>query len=167
MIITTSASTVTTVTYLSLYDLENYKKQFQSFWIPFMEQFIPATTIWVAGERWCNEVCTIINPCDYDFELVEAEVSIQEIPPGFFPAPPRSYTNSGFVGLVATTNTNTNLPSGTATATQPTSSSTITPVVDLGLTTTTPIVRTVAQASIDIAAYRNRFTAPTIETIIL
>jgi hypothetical protein len=162
-----SATTVNTVTYLSLYDLENYKKQFQSFWIPFMEQFIPATAIWVAGERWCNEVCTIINPCDYDFELVEAEVSIQEIPPGFFPPPPKSYTNSGFVGLVANTNTNISLPSGTSTATQPTNPQNIVPVVDLGLTETTPIIKTVTEASIDITAYRNRFTSPTIETIIL
>ena len=165
MIITTSASTVTTVTYLSLYDLENYKKQFQSFWIPFMEQFIPATTIWVAGERWCNEVCTIINPCDYDFELVEAEVSIQEVPTGFFPS---GLTNSlGFSSPVLSPITNINLPSGTATAIQPTNPQNVVPVVDLGLVELTPIVRTVAEASIDIAAYRNRFTAPTIETIIL
>ena len=165
MIITTSASTVTTVTYLSLYDLENYKKQFQSFWIPFMEQFIPATTIWVAGERWCNDVCTIINPCDYDFELVESEISIQQVPEGFFPS---GLTNSlAFINSVLSAETSTTGTPGTPSGSNPTSSTAITPVVDLGLTRSTPIIRTVAEASIDIATYRSRFTQTEIKTEIV
>lgn len=38
----------------NLVDLEKFKKTFQGFWIQIMEQFIPATTIFVAGEKWCN-----------------------------------------------------------------------------------------------------------------
>ena len=38
----------------NLIELERFKKTFQSFWLSFIEQFIPATTIFVAGEKWCN-----------------------------------------------------------------------------------------------------------------
>ncbi len=79
-IVYTSSTVSNTVTYLDLKQLEHYKKTFQSFWLPFMEQFIPATTIWVAGEKWCNEPCTIIDPCDYDFELNADDTSISQIP---------------------------------------------------------------------------------------
>ena len=158
---TTTASTVNTLTYLSLYDLENYKKQFQSFWIPFMEQFIPATSIWVAGERWCNEPCTIINPCDYDFELVDSEVSYEQIPTGFFPIPPRGSTTIT-IPIPATSQIgNGVVPEGTTVTTTPL----VTPVLDLGVKTATPILRTEAEASIDITSYRSRFTSLTTVTV--
>lgn len=59
---------------LNVYELIDYKKNFQNFWIKFIEQFIPATTIFVAGERWCtteDQICPVIELCDYDnkFEL--------------------------------------------------------------------------------------------------
>ena len=69
-------------TKLNLIELENYKKTFQGFWIQFVEQFVPATTIWVSGERWCNSVeniCTEIEECDYDYELVASETSVTVI----------------------------------------------------------------------------------------
>ena len=77
-ITTTSATTTTTFvnrnaescnTDLSIYDLINYKKNFQSFWVKFIEQFIPATTIFVSGEKWSNrndEICPTIEECGYD-----------------------------------------------------------------------------------------------------
>lgn len=163
---TTSATSITTVTYLSLYNLENYKKQFQSFWIPFMEQFIPATTIWVAGERWCNEPCTIINPCDYDFELVEAEVSIETTPSikeptgGVRPKPkkvPSFYEN---IQLVSTDTTSyaerlINPPN-------------IVQIEDVGLIRFKPLFRTFDDLSIvnKLEQYKQRFTAVTTKQII-
>ena len=84
---TTSATTVTLTqksdplackTKLTLLELEQYKKTFQSFWVGFVEQFIPATTIFVSGERWCNrpdEICTMYEECDFDFEFVEGDVT--------------------------------------------------------------------------------------------
>ena len=156
MIITT-ATTVNTVKYLSLLELEQYKKQFQSFWIPFMEQFIPATTVWVAGERWCNEPCTIISPCDYDFELVEAEISYQEIPPGFFPTTSQINPQPCIkceipIGIKSTTEVG--VPAATFARTSPS----IVQTNDLGLTTSRNIIITEQQSKIDIATYRNNFT---------
>lgn len=165
MIITTSASTVTTVTYLNLYDLENYKKQFQSFWIPFMEQFIPATTIWVAGERWCNDVCTIINPCDYDFELVDSEITIEQVPEGFFPS--GLIGNLGFTNPVLSAETSTTGTPGSPIGTNPTSSPGLVPIEDLGLVKSRTVIRTVDEANIDITAYRSRFTQVEIKTEIV
>jgi hypothetical protein len=43
-----------------------------------VEQFVPATTIFVAGEKWCNredEICTQYEECDFDFEFVEGDVT--------------------------------------------------------------------------------------------
>lgn len=153
MIITT-ATTVNTVKYLSLLELEQYKKQFQSFWIPFMEQFIPATTVWVAGERWCNEPCTIISPCDYDFELVDAEISYQEIPPGFFP----TTTTVSQPGIEIPIGLPSLVDIGVTEATFARTSPSIVQTTDLGLTTSRDIVITEQQSNIDIAAYRNNFT---------
>lgn len=161
MIITTSASTVTTVTYLSLYELESYKKQFQSFWIPFMEQFIPATTIWVAGERWCNDVCTIVNPCDYDFELVEAEVSYQEVTEVLLKT---TKTSGGYKSLLLDKNTSSIGALGAPVIFEVKETPLITPVKDLGATSSTPIIKTTAETNIDILTYRNRFTEPMLET---
>jgi hypothetical protein len=42
------------VPFPNLLQLETFKKTFQGFWIQFMEQFIPATTIFISGEKWCN-----------------------------------------------------------------------------------------------------------------
>ena len=63
---------------ITLLQLEGYKKTFQSFWVQFVEQFIPATTIFVSGEKWCNredEICTQYDECDFDYEFVEGEVT--------------------------------------------------------------------------------------------
>lgn len=154
----TSATTVSTVNYLSLYELKNYKKQFQSFWIPFMEQFIPATTIWVAGERWCNEPCTIINPCDYDFELVSADVTTQEIPKGFFPKPKDLVYQAGNPITKPIESGENFAATATPNALFERSSKQILPVQDLGLTTTQTIIKTTEEATIDIAAYKSKFT---------
>lgn len=158
MILTTSATTVTTVTYLSLYELENYKKTFQSFWIPFMEQFIPATTIWIAGERWCNEPCTVIDSCDYDFELVESEVSIQ----------PTQQTSSSYRELVVS---RTSLPTtleSTVSSVDTLSEAeiisnppNIVETVSLGLETSKPLILTQKEFNIDIKKYRSKFLQTT------
>lgn len=63
---------------VDLLQLENYKKTFQGFWVQFVEQFVPATTIFVSGERWCNrpdEICLQYEECDFDFEFVEGDVT--------------------------------------------------------------------------------------------
>jgi len=156
----TSATTTTIVTYLSLQELENYKKQFQSFWIPFMEQFIPATTVWVAGERWCNEPCAIIEPCDYDFELVEAEVTSIPIPSGKIKSKIKKKSLATIpIPIVSTTNVGS--PSGRIPAKTPE----ISFITDLGSTTSTPIIKTLSEVNIDIQAYRNKFTSTTIERV--
>jgi hypothetical protein len=62
----------------NLLQLEQFKKTFQGFWIQFMEQFIPATTIFVAGEKWCNPiVCEEKVVCDYmmDVSLTDGVLS--------------------------------------------------------------------------------------------
>jgi hypothetical protein len=54
----------------NLLQLEQFKKTFQGFWVQFMEQFIPATTIFVAGEKWCNSVvCEEKVTCDYMMDV--------------------------------------------------------------------------------------------------
>lgn len=158
----TSATTTTTVTYLSLQELKNYKKQFQSFWIPFMEQFIPATTVWVAGERWCNEPCTIIEPCDYDFELVKAEVTSIPIPSAKIVKKIKKISLAK-VPLTISSSTKVGSPSGRV----PTKTPEISLVTDLGSTTSTPIIKTLSEVNIDIQAYRNKFTTTTIERVII
>lgn len=63
----------------NLLQLEEYKKVFQSFWVRMIEQFVPATTIFVSGEKWCNNdtfICTEFGECDYDFEYVDSEISL-------------------------------------------------------------------------------------------
>lgn len=46
-----------------------YKKIFQSFWVQFIEQFVPASTIFVSGERWSNinniSICEV-DTCGYE-----------------------------------------------------------------------------------------------------
>jgi hypothetical protein len=50
----------------NLVQLETFKKTFQGFWVQFMEQFIPATTIFISGEKWCNSrVCSEMIVADY------------------------------------------------------------------------------------------------------
>jgi len=129
---------VTTLTYLSLYDLENYKKQFQSFWIPFMEQFIPATTIWVAGERWCNIPCPVVDTCKYDFEFTESDIIVQPVPSGIFPQ-----TFNPVLGFRIPDPLTSTAPDVAATnnASNPSSTPQIVLVQDLGLTTTIPNFR--------------------------
>jgi len=156
----TSATTVNTVRYLSIQELEQYKKQFQSFWIPFMEQFIPATTIWVAGERWCNEPCDVIKPCDYDFEFVAEESSISTIK-GVNTQPKRT---GGYKSNVTTSvKSNISLDVSKSLVERVTKTPLVTTVQDLGVTTTTNMV--VNNYNFNAAEYRNKFTQTEIETI--
>lgn len=65
---------------LNVYELVDYKKNFQNFWVKFIEQFVPATTIFVAGEKWCtreDQICPVIEPCNYDnnFHLSDLGIS--------------------------------------------------------------------------------------------
>jgi hypothetical protein len=61
---------------LNIFDLIDYKNNFQSFWVKFIEQFVPATTIFVAGEKWCttdDKICETYSVCGYEhnFNLVD------------------------------------------------------------------------------------------------
>jgi hypothetical protein len=165
--ILTAATTVVTVKYLSLSELEKYKKQFQGFWVPFMEQFIPATTVWVAGERWCNDPCPIISPCDYDFEYVEGDVSVIDLPRAEPPLKPNLEGQvKGYTTTTQPTNTVLANPIGQASSgSNTTDSPQIVQTTDLGITTSTPIFKTQAETNIDILAYRNRFTETEIQTV--
>ena len=90
-IITTSASTGNEVvsrlknscnTDLSIYDLINYKRNFQNYWVKFVEQFIPATTIFVSGEKWSNrndEICPTIKECEYDNLFTTKALGIEQV----------------------------------------------------------------------------------------
>lgn len=160
----TSATTVPTVTHLTISELEKYKKQFQSFWLPFMEQFIPATTIWVAGERWCNDPCPVINICDLDFELVESETSITQIST----LRQRISSQRGYTSNTLDTNQATSGSLGRPSVSNGTSDrKQLIKVTDLGLTNTTPVIRNVTEINIDMSSYKNRFTELTTETITL
>jgi hypothetical protein len=47
-----------------------------------MEQFIPATTIFVSGEKWCNtpsQICTVIDECGYENNLTLEELGILHV----------------------------------------------------------------------------------------
>ena len=72
----------------NLLQLEEYKKVFQSFWVRMIEQFIPATTIFISGEKWCNNdafICPQFDICDYDFEYVDSEITVIEYSTDFTP----------------------------------------------------------------------------------
>lgn len=89
MVVTEKSNPLACRTKFTLLELEGYKKTFQSFWVQFVEQFIPATTIFVSGEKWCNrpdEICTQYDECDFDFEFVEGDVTT--IPNGAGLIPP-------------------------------------------------------------------------------
>lgn len=159
---TTSAITITTVTYLSLYNLENYKKTFQSFWIPFMEQFVPATTIWVAGERWCNEPCTIIDVCDYDFELTDAQISIEPVPDNFFSTKTGGNSSTTLVPELIGSEVSGSLPLDILPSEYPN----MLLIEDLGLVTSQPIILTQEEYNIDLTAYKDKFEETIIETVI-
>ena len=170
--IVTTATTEITVTYLSLLNLENYKKQFQSFWTPFLEQFVPATTVWVSGENWCNEPCPIINICDYDYELVESQVSIVNVGEDTGKSLTTNSTNtrssiSSNVPTVITSIATLGSSAGFTGELPKTETQSIIPTKDLGLTKEILNTLTPADSSIDILAYRNKFTNVTtvIETI--
>ena len=122
-----------------------------------MEQFIPATTIWVAGERWCSEACTIISPCDYDFELVDSEISLETVPTGFLST---TGSTTGTISSPVLTGVTSTTILGASSATLVTDTPLITPVVDLGLTTTTTMVLSQLEASINMTAYQNNFMTP-------
>jgi len=84
---------------VSLLQLEDYKKTFQSFWVRMIEQFVPATTIFVSGEKWCNNndlICTEFGECDYDYEYVDSEITVIEYGTDFAPvATGTTNTNNG------------------------------------------------------------------------
>lgn len=72
----------------NLLQLEAYKNKFQEFWVRMIEQFVPATTIFVSGEKWCNNdklICTEFEECDYDYEYVESEITVIEYGTDFNP----------------------------------------------------------------------------------
>jgi hypothetical protein len=78
-LVTEDSNPLACKTKLNLLQLEGYKKTFQNFWVQFVEQFVPATTIFVSGEKWCNrpdEICVQYDECDFDFEFVEGDVTI-------------------------------------------------------------------------------------------
>ena len=103
---TTSATTVTTTFVnrnpescnidLSIYDLIDYKRNFQNFWVKFIEQFIPATTIFVSGEKWSNrddEICPTIEECGYDNLFTTGDLGIEETDGGLDEAVENRNTN--------------------------------------------------------------------------
>jgi hypothetical protein len=123
-----------------------------------LEQFIPATTIWVAGERWCNDPCTVIDTCAFD--LTESELSfvtIQETT--------NTSNNTNIVTSYASpevfSSTATSAPSGGYSGQLPTNSNanTIT-ILDLGNTSSTPNTVTEEDSNIDMLSYQSRFTTP-------
>jgi hypothetical protein len=65
-------------TKLNLYDLVNYKNTFRNFWFNFAEQFIPATTIFVSGEKYSNScdldsnIC--VDPCNLPSAILNDEL---------------------------------------------------------------------------------------------
>jgi hypothetical protein len=83
---------------VSLLQLEDYKKTFQSFWVRMIEQFVPATTIFVSGEKWCNNdelICTEFEECDYDYEYVESEITVINYGTDFAPIATGTTNNGG------------------------------------------------------------------------
>ena len=83
---------------VSLLQLEDYKKTFQSFWVRMIEQFVPATTIFVSGEKWCNNdelICTEFEECDYDYEYVESEITVINYGTDFSPIATGTTNNGG------------------------------------------------------------------------
>jgi len=157
-----TATTEITVTYLTLLQLEDYKKQFQSFWTPFLEQFIPATTVWVAGERWCNEPCPILNECATD--LTDEDLSVNNVEEAT-PIKPETdeglNISSNLPQNVSSTSTSAP-PSGGYTSELPTNSnSTTVTITDVGVTTSRPNNVSQQDANVDMTAYQNRFTEQT------
>jgi len=85
----------------NLLQLEEYKKVFQSFWVRMIEQFVPATTIFISGEKWCNNdnfICTEFNECDYDFEYVDSEITVIEYSTSDIPKSGSTVLNGGNLG---------------------------------------------------------------------
>ena len=65
---------------LSIFELIEYKKNFQSFWVKFIEQFVPATTIFVSGEKWSNkndDICDVVEPCNYINNFSESDLGLR------------------------------------------------------------------------------------------
>jgi hypothetical protein len=98
--ITTTSATTETVTIsrnedscnldLSIFDLLEYKKNFQNFWVKFIEQFIPATTIFVSGEKWSNrdnEICPTIEECGYDNIFTKSDLGLKSTDGGLTDVP--------------------------------------------------------------------------------
>jgi hypothetical protein len=83
-------------TTLSVFDLIEYKNNFQSFWVKFMEQFVPATTIFVSGEKWCTndaDICEVIDECGYDNNLDKSSMGTKNYSGGNNTQPPNGSGN--------------------------------------------------------------------------
>ena len=66
---------------LNVFELIEYKNNFQNFWVKFIEQFVPATTIFVSGEKWCNkpnEICKVIDECGYENDLSKSDMGTKD-----------------------------------------------------------------------------------------
>ena len=62
------------VPFPNLLNLEKFKKSFQGFWMQMIEQFVPATTIFVGGEKWCNgRICDQKVVSDYLLDVREED----------------------------------------------------------------------------------------------
>lgn len=63
----------------NLVELERFKKTFQSFWVQFIEQFIPSTTIFIGGEKWCNNrICDEKVVGDYLLDVTNEDGVISD-----------------------------------------------------------------------------------------
>jgi hypothetical protein len=65
----------------NIFELIEYKNNFQNFWVKFIEQFIPATTIFVSGEKWCTkpeQICKTYDDCGYDNDLNKSDLGLFE-----------------------------------------------------------------------------------------
>jgi hypothetical protein len=68
-------------TTLNIFELIEYKNNFQSFWVKFIEQFVPATTIFISGEKWCTkpeQICKTYDDCGYDNSLNNSDLGLSE-----------------------------------------------------------------------------------------
>lgn len=73
---------------LDLQQLLAYKKNFQNFWVRFIEQFIPSTTIFISGEKWCTkdeQICPTIDDCGYDNIFSKSDLGLLETDGGLKP----------------------------------------------------------------------------------
>lgn len=79
----------------NLVELERFKKTFQGFWVQIIEQFIPATTIFVAGEKWCNNrICEEKVVADYLLDARGTDLSPAPVSENIVEAPNQPDVNT-------------------------------------------------------------------------